>query len=281
MAIEQGDQEVLTDARESLERSNLAIRLTNALGYPIERGLEMLPTRWSQGVQRATRAALLRALQLAATTLGDRTDRPPSDRLHRWIVAATGAVSGIAGLPALLVELPISTTLMLRSIADIAQSEEEDIRSLEGRMACLEVFALGGRSAADAAAEMGYFAVRAALARGTSEATRFILERGLVEEGAPVIVRFINAIASRFQVVVSEKILAQAVPLVGAAGGAAVNALFMDHFQEIAHGHFAIRRMERKYGAAEVRAFFEDVGQEDQGRQLGWRLPMRESHPPR
>jgi hypothetical protein len=83
----------------------------------------------------------------------------------------------------LLIELPISTTIMLRSIADIARSEGEDIRLAESKLACVEVFALGGRVSKDDAAESGYFAVRAALAKAVSEAAEFIAERGLVKEG--------------------------------------------------------------------------------------------------
>jgi hypothetical protein len=39
-------------------------------------------------------------------------------------------------------------------------------------------------------------------------------------------------------------------PVVGAVGGAAVNLIFMNHFQRIAEGHFTIRRLERIYGRA-------------------------------
>jgi hypothetical protein len=46
----------------------------------------------------------------------------------------------------------------------------------------------------------------------------------------------------------SEKAAAQAVPAIGAAGGAIINTLFIDHFQDMARGHFIIRRLERKYG---------------------------------
>ena len=78
-------------------------------------------------------------------------------------------------------------------------------------------------------------------------------QKGLVDKGAPALVRFISAIAARFGVVVSEKIAAMAVPVVGAAGGAAVNALFMKHFQEMARGHFIVRRLEREYDPDLVR----------------------------
>jgi len=36
---------------------------------------------------------------------------------------------------------------------------------------------------------------------------------------------------------------------VGAAGGALVNTLFIDHFQNMARGHFIVRRLEKEYGA--------------------------------
>jgi hypothetical protein len=152
-----------------------------------------------------------------------------------------------------MVELPLSTIIMLRSIADIARSEGENIREIGTRLACLEVFVFGGRSAADDSVETGYFAVRLALARTVSEAAKYIAERGMVEEGAPIIVRFIAAVASRFGAVVSEKVAAQAVPLIGAAGGAAINTIFIDHFQDMARGHFVMRRLERTYDPGMVR----------------------------
>jgi hypothetical protein len=83
------------------------------------------------------------------------------------------------------------------------------------------------------------------LAKGVTEIARFIAE---VEEGAPVLVRFITLVASRFGVVLTQKFAAQAVPLVGALGGASVNYVFIEHFQEMAQGHFTVRKLERAYG---------------------------------
>jgi hypothetical protein len=70
-------------------------------------------------------------------------------------------------------------------------------------------------------------------------------------------VRLIAQIASRFGVLVTQKFAAQAVPLVGALGGAAVNYAFIDHFQELARAHFVVRRLERRYGKDSVRAAYE------------------------
>jgi hypothetical protein len=104
------------------------------------------------------------------------------------------------------------------------------------------VFALGGSKGELDAANSGYFAVRGLLAKSVAEAARFIVDRGLLAEGGPVLVRLIAQIASRFGVVVTQKLAAQAVPMIGALGGAAVNYAFIDHFQEIARAHFTVRR---------------------------------------
>jgi hypothetical protein len=59
---------------------------------------------------------------------------------------------------------------------------------------------------------------------------------------------------------VSEKVAVEAVPVIGAAGGAAINVLFTGHFQRMAHGHFTVRRLERTYGEAAVREAYEALG---------------------
>ena len=95
------------------------------------------------------------------------------------------------------------------------------------------------------------------LAKSVAEAARFVVDRGVLAEGAPVLVRLIAQIASRFGVVVTQKLAAQAVPLVGALGGAAVNYAFIDHFQEVARAHFVVRGLERRYGKDAVRAAYD------------------------
>jgi hypothetical protein len=137
---------------------------------------------------------------------------------------------------------------MLRSIADIAKSEGENIQLIDAKLACLTVFALGGKSNSAAALESDYFAVRAALAEAVGEASKFLAQKGLSKAGAPALVRLVSVVGARFGVVVSEKAAAQAFPIVGAVGGALVNTLFIAHFQEVARGHFIVRRLEAIYG---------------------------------
>jgi hypothetical protein len=50
--------------------------------------------------------------------------------------------------------------------------------------------------------------------------------------------------------------MAQAIPVIGAIGGGLVNTIFISHFQDMARGHFAIRRLERQYGGDVVQAAY-------------------------
>lgn len=259
MILEEADWRDLKRARMLLENPGIAAKITNALGMPIEKGFRLLPRDWKEKVGEITQAALHKAVHAAANTMKDIPGEESSEMLHKIAVAATGGIGGFFGLPALAVELPVSTAIMLRSIADIARSEGECISDIDSRMACLEVFALGGTSRRDDASETGYFAVRAALAQSVTDAARHIAERGLAGKGSPALLRLVVQISERFGIQVSQKAAAQAVPAIGAAGGALINTLFIDHFQDRARGHFIVRRLERKYGTETVKTAFNSL----------------------
>jgi len=257
MAFPRSDLEELRQAKELLEHPGIAAKLSAIVGSPVEKGMKLLPARWQSAVNDATRGALERALNVAVRSLGSRRG-VPRDGLHRLAAAASGAVGGAFGLPALAIELPVSTTLMLRSIADIAAANGEDLAQIDARLACLAVFALGStRKGSDDAAETGYFAVRSALASAVTEASKHLAQKGLAKGTAPALVRLISLIAARFGLVVSEKAAVQAIPILGAAGGALVNTVFIGHYQDMARGHFAVRRLERTHGVEAVRAAYE------------------------
>jgi hypothetical protein len=253
------DLEALRRAKAILARPSFASRLGQVIGRPIETGLKHLPGGWNARVLEATETALYRGLEFSVRTLGASETRRSRDWLHKAVVAGSGAVAGAVGFYSLIVELPFSTTVMLRSIADIARSEGHDISLLDTRLACMEVFALGGGGMAEGAAETGYWAVRAALAATLREAAVHIAEKGLTQRGAPPLVRLIASITSRFGAVVTSQAVAVAVPVVGAVSGGAVNYLFMDHFQDLARAHFIIRRLEDRYGTTAVREMYEAI----------------------
>ena len=257
MEINERDLRDLERAVTLLESPGLAARITSFLGAPVEKAFDVLPENISSTVQQATRKAIEKALSVAIRTLDGEAHGPSSDKTHKVLSGLSGFTGGFFGLPALVVELPVSTTIMLRSIADIARSHGEDLGLITTRLACVEVFAMGGKSSADDSVDAGYYAVRSTLAKAVSEAAQYIAQRGVAEEGAPVLVRLIAQIASRFGVTVSEKVAAQAIPALGALGGATINLVFMSHFQDMARGHFTIRRLERSYGENLVRQEYE------------------------
>jgi hypothetical protein len=263
VAIASEDLDRLRQAVHALEHPGLAARLSDMVGKPIELIGHALPTGAAEIVSAATSKAIGASLRVALLTMAS-APRAASQLLHKGLAMAAGAAGGSLGLATLPFELPVSTIIMLRSIADIARSEGEDIRDPEAILSCMQVFALAGRSTASQTSESSYFAVRGVLAKSVSEAARYIAERGILEEGAPVLIRFIAQVASRFGVVVTQKVAAQSIPVIGALGGAAVNYAFIALFQDIARAHFTVRRLERKYGKDVVRAAYERVSREFQ-----------------
>jgi hypothetical protein len=254
------DSAALAGAVQSLEHSGFAARLANMVGKPIELIGDALPTPVRRTISTATTKALHAALKVALRTMQG-GPQGGSRLMHKVLATASGAAGGAFGLATLPIELPVSTIIMLRSIAEIARSEGEDPSDPEAALSCIQVFALGGRAGSSDASESGYFAVRGMLAKSVTEAARFVAERGVIEEGAPVVIRFITQVASRFGVVLTQKFAAQALPVVGALGGASVNYLFIEHFQETAQGHFTVRRLERAYGKEFVRAEYQRIAQ--------------------
>ena len=260
MTLIQEDRLKLEAAHRLLENPGLAARITDVLGTPIEKGIALLPDGAQGQIVKATEGALRTALDAALLTIDDTPGESQWNLLHKGGVVITGAVGGAFGLPALLVELPIATTIMLRSIADIARHHGESISDPSTKSACLEVFAMGGTKASDDASESGYLAIRMLLARKVSEATKFFAKmtaeeasksfaENATKKSAPELIRLISSIAERFGAQITNKAAAQLVPFAGAIGGATVNLLFMQHFQDMAQGHFTMRKLERKYGS--------------------------------
>ena len=257
MSLTVEELEQLRQAKRLLENPTLAARLTDLVGKPIEKAVSLLPAQAAEGIHLAVGKALERALDVALVTTGSGPRAISSDRWHKLAGATTGALGGFFGLAGLAVELPATTVIMLRSICDIARSEGHDLATGETRIACLEVFALGGPSPSDDAAETGYYAVRAAMASLVSEAVQHVAARGMASRGAPVLVRLLEKIAARFGIVVQEKVVLEFFPVVGAASGALINTVFMDHYQNAARGHFIVKRLERIHGHREIRKAYE------------------------
>ncbi|WP_294951713.1 EcsC family protein [Sulfurovum sp.] len=254
----------LYKAKMILENPGFAMKVAGYIGKPIEFAIDKID---SETLNQATSKALGKALDIAIGSLNEENGTPPSNLKHKVLAGGSGAVGGFFGLSALAIELPVSTTIMLRSIADVAQSQQHDLNDMETRLACLEVFSLGStKSSDDDAGESAYFAARATLAfemraalQSVSHMSSQAIQDALAKGQMPILIKFINTIASRFGIVVSEKMAAQTIPLVGAAGGTALNLMFIDHFQDMAEGHFTVKRLEKKYGSGKIESLYKSL----------------------
>lgn len=254
----------LKDAYSRLENPSLAIRLSSAVGMPVEAVTRELgkraPAAVVETVSKSSHKALEVVLQSSMRSFKGDEKSPASPRLHTAAAMTTGAVAGFLGIETLILELPLTTGIMFRSIADIARAEGESPQDPETILNCMQVFAMGSRmSDKDDAAETSYYGVRIALSKLVTDALQHVTTHGMGSASAPALVRLITALTNRFGVVVTQKAMAQTIPLIGAIGGGLVNTIFISHFQDMARAHFAIRVLERKYGAGPVEQAYLDL----------------------
>ncbi|MSQ81928.1 MAG: EcsC family protein [Myxococcales bacterium] len=267
------DLRAIAAAADYLENPRFLMRVADLVGRPAEALLKRLPDRAHRAMAKAVDAAMHKALDLAIGSLHSGAHGSPS--LHSAGAAALGGVAGFFGLPGLAVELPLSTALMLRSIAAIAHSQGADLSDPGVRLECLTVLALGGQMPSPIDVEVqgshetahldamdsAYWTARLGLAVALRQAASHVATSGaarltatdLAKGSSAAVGKLLAKVAARFQIVVSEKSVAQAVPVAGAVAGAALNAAFAEHFNEVARHHFGLRRLERQCGEAAVR----------------------------
>jgi hypothetical protein len=260
-------QDFIRKAVAYLENPSFFIRLANAVGKPLENAARAAP----ESVARVVNTALEKTMQAALFTvdggspaLADR-DVNEAEKSAAWkgfwhkvTTTALGGASGLFGLVGAAAELPITTGIMFRSIAAIAGEFGEDLKLPVTRLECLSVFSYGGRAPQDDALGSSYLSTRSTLASPLREAADFMAStagQGSVST-SPVLVRLMAAIAARFNVVVTNKLLSQSLPILGAVTGAAVNLAFTDHFNEVARYHFGLRKLERLHGTQAVQDLY-------------------------
>ncbi len=161
---------------------------------------------------------------------------------HKFAAVASGAGGGFLGAAGIVGDAAVTTGLIMRSIAEIARSfPGEDLSNPETRRACIEVFTFGERVAADEDLGASYWAAR------------FAFQHATIEQA-------IRLAAGRLGVMLSQKAVAQFVPVAGAVAGAGINYAFLSYFQDVARVHFTLREIERNSGKPDaVRAAFAQV----------------------
>lgn len=271
----------LEDATQYLESPSFLLKLADKFGKPLAlltQGIEKIaPAVVENAVGEALRAAMTIAARTIPTNsasddiaiggqIGD--VGMTTDFWHKVSVAVTGSAGGFFGLLGLPIELPVTTTIMFRSIASTANDFGENLADNEVRLQCISVFSLGGPRTADDEMASAYLSGRLATEKMISMAAKAVAGKTteqitkMIQKGtAPAVVDLIARIATRFNVTVTEKLVAQTLPVVGAAAGGAVNVAFMDHFNRVARFHFGIRSLERKYGKDYIQSLFMEAVQ--------------------
>lgn len=177
-SISKDDYQSLRQAVELLEFPTFADKLTSLIGRPIDKAMKAIPIKVQYKLASATHRAMEKAFDWVIQTVN--LTKPPTksrDTGHKLVAAGLGAVSGFAGGWVFLAELPLTTAILLRTIADIAHHEGEDLSTAEARLACIEVFALDTAAIpGDHAGTSTYFALRKTLATVVAEASAHIAQ---------------------------------------------------------------------------------------------------------
>lgn len=219
-------------ARRYRRAGNPGVQALVLLGGQADNLLEKLPDTVKERIEDTT----LRALQVAAKAAhGSRRGALPDgpDWAHAAATTAMGAAGGFGGWATSLAELPVTTTTLLRTIQGIAAKHGFDSADPQVEAACLQVFAAAGPLAHDDGADMGFLAVR-------------------VTVTGPAVQGLLVKIAPKLAAALSHKLAAQAVPVLGAAAGAAINLSFTRYYQDIAHVVFGLKALARDSATPEA-----------------------------
>lgn len=223
--------EVAALAKRYKRANGPVIRLVNRLGGTLENQLSALPDGIRSQLERLTSQALEASYGLAA--------RAPDlgQRMPMVAAVAAGAAGGAGGLATAVAELPVTVTLFLNAIRSVARDAGLDPDQDWVRAECLQVFAAGSPLARDDGVNTSFLASRLALTGSTVQ-------------------NLIAAIAPRLAAVLGQKLAAQAVPVIGAVSGAALNAAFLSYYREVARVRFALVKLAQVHGSEAVEAEF-------------------------
>lgn len=209
-------------ARRHRAANGLGMQVLNLIGGKAESLLDKLPTPVRDRLDTATEKALNVAMKAAHGSRSVVKDQP--GWLNTAVATAMGAAGGFGGLPSALAELPVTTTVLLRAIQGVAVEHGFDPESESVQFDCIRVFAAAGPLAKDDGADLAFLTTRVAL------------------QGKAV-QSLIQTVAPKLAAVLGQKLAAQTVPVLGAVAGAATNYAYTSYYQEIAHVHFALRKL--------------------------------------
>lgn len=200
----------------------LGVQLLTLAGGKAEHLLERLPAPVKARLGEATELALKLAMKAAHSSRGALPDQ--ADWFNRTMSTAMGAAGGFGGLPSALVELPATTTVLLRIIQGVAVEYGFDPGAESVQFDCIRVFAAAGPLDSDDGADLGFLTLRMTLTGGAMQ-------------------KLIATVAPKLAMVLGQKLATQTIPVLGAVAGATTNYVYSGYYREIAHVHFGLRRL--------------------------------------
>ena len=217
--------QIATLARRYRRANGPVIALVTRLGGSLERQLGAVPPGIRTRIGEVTERALAGAWVVAGAK------RLPDVGRHGSMAAAvaSGVAGGAGGLAASVAELPVTVTVILHAIrreAVLAGFDPDDSRI---KAECLQVFAAGSPLAADDGIDTTFLSARLTLT-------------------GPALQKLISTVAPKLAAVLTQKLAAQAVPILGAVTGAALNAAFLSWYREVAAVRFGLLRLSQSHG---------------------------------
>lgn len=240
-------------AQQTLETESLAMRLSSKASKPLNALANELPEKIRTKVNKAVNVSLDHATRWAtATTWKTQPSILREDRTHQGAVMLSGLLGGFFGITTTLIELPISTLIMLRSIACIAAREGFSPTDPAIRLKCMTVLAMGSDPNGTKVSQTSYWEIRESLALLVTQAAKWS------GKGAtPIITRFLIKVGEKFGIAVSAKVANQFVPVIGGLSGAAINTCFLNHYQKTAQAFFTMEKLINLYGEAPVKKAYQ------------------------
>lgn len=225
------DREI-DDLARALRRANGPVMsLVNRIGGGIEAQLGVIPQKLRSEMERVVAAALEAAF-------GAGGHLPRLGRRGTLAAAVTaGAAGGAGGLATSVAELPVTIAVILKAIREEAEAAGFDPEADAVRAACIEVFAAGSPLAEDDGVNTSFLSARLTLT-------------------GPALQKVIASVAPRLAAALGQKLAAQAVPVLGAISGAALNLAYLGYYREMARIRFALMRLTVQHGAEAVMVRF-------------------------
>lgn len=260
------ERKFVEEAKHFLEKEALLISITNSIGKPLDSIMKKLPPGNERRIASAVDLALRKSLDIAIRSTPGSGGHSFAESLaksnlhrhaHTGVTTVSGAVEGFFGLAGAIVELPVSTTLIMRNIVSIAKDFNFNPSTPDVALECLYVLTMGSKKQSDDQMDSAYYTARLGFLMAMNNATSIFKGVGMVV--GPQVARFLSLVGKQFGVSVTQKMMAEALPVIGAFSGAGINALFTDYFGRAARFHFGMLELEKRYGSENVQKIYNGI----------------------